>query len=71
MTSQSSSPNGLKAPVRAKWIAPSWIEEQLQGVAFKSLYDPFAGQGQVARYFKRSGKRVVASDLLMTRKLST
>lgn len=54
----------LKAPVRSKWISPSWVEEQLQGLAFKSLYDPFAGQGQVGRYFKRAGKRVLVSDLL-------
>lgn len=64
MTGRAPAAGTLKASVRAKWIAPSWIEEQLQGVAFKTLYDPFAGQGQVARYFKRAGKRVVASDLL-------
>jgi hypothetical protein len=50
--------------VRAKWLAPSWVEAQLEGIPFKSLYEPFAGQAAVSRYFKRAGKRVIASDLL-------
>lgn len=54
----------LRAPVRAKWLSPSWVDEQLAGIAFKSLYEPFAGEATVSRYFKRAGKRVVASDLL-------
>lgn len=53
-----------KAPVRAKWPLPSWLEEQLSGVSWESLYEPFAGQAAVSRYFKRRGKQVIASDLL-------
>lgn len=64
MSSQRAAANALKLPARSKWLSPSWIDEELKGLAFKTLYDPFAGQGQVARYFKRAGKRVIASDLL-------
>lgn len=49
---------------RDKRLLPSWYHEVLTDIPFKSLYDPFAGQGQVARYFKRQGKRIVAGDLL-------
>lgn len=55
---------GVKAPVRAKWISPSWVDEQLSGLAFNSVYEPFAGQARLSMYFKRHGKRVVAGDLL-------
>lgn len=59
-------PPALKAPVRLKVMSASWVEEQLQqvGAGFTSLYEPFAGQAHVSRYFKRRGKRVVAGDLL-------
>jgi hypothetical protein len=56
----------MKAPVRSKRISPSWVDEQLvqAGVAFTSLYEPFAGQSRLSQYFKRQGKRVVSGDLL-------
>lgn len=53
-----------RASVRAKWLLPSWLEEQLASLTWESLYEPFAGQAAVSRYFKRRGKQVVASDLL-------
>lgn len=55
---------GLKAPVRRKWLSPSWVEEQLGGLKPKSLYEPFAGQARLGHYFKRKGLRVVTGDLL-------
>lgn len=56
----------VRAPVRAKFISPSWVQEELAaaGVAYASVYEPFAGQARLAQYFKRHGKRVVAGDLL-------
>jgi hypothetical protein len=54
----------LRAPVRAKRISPSWVDEQLQGLKFRSVYECFAGQARLSQYFKRHGKRVVAGDLL-------
>lgn len=54
----------VKAPVRAKWLSPSWIDEHLAGLRFQSVYEPFAGQAHVSQYFKRKGLRVVTSDLL-------
>lgn len=57
-------PSALRAPVRRKWPSPSWMEEQLSGIRFESVYDPFCGRAAVAGYFKRRGKRVVTSDLL-------
>lgn len=54
----------VRAPVRDKVLSPSWVEEQLAGTRFRSLYEPFAGTALVGRYFKRRGKRVVTSDLL-------
>lgn len=56
--------SGLKAPSRAKWLSPSWIEDQLGPFPFESLYEPFAGHAKLSWYFKRRGKRVVAGDLL-------
>lgn len=49
---------------RAKWMLPSWYHELLSTVSFRTLYDPFAGDGVVARYFKRNGKRVIVGDVL-------
>ena len=49
---------------RRKKLLPSWYQELLSDLSFRSIYDPFAGQAQVARYFKRQGKRVIAGDLL-------
>ncbi|MFN3428317.1 MAG: hypothetical protein ACK46X_00025 [Candidatus Sericytochromatia bacterium] len=55
---------GLKAPVRHKWISPSWMEEQLAGLKPQSVYEPFAGRARLGHYFKRRGLRVVTGDLL-------
>lgn len=55
---------GLRAPVREKYVSASWIEEQLAGLRYGSLYEPFCGRAALGRYFKRRGKRVVASDML-------
>jgi hypothetical protein len=54
----------VKAPVRAKWLSPSWIDESLAGLKFQSVYEPFAGQAHLSQYFKRKGLRVVSGDLL-------
>lgn len=54
----------LKAPARAKWLIPSWVDEQLAGVRFNSVYEAFAGHAKLSQYFKRQGKRVTAGDLL-------
>jgi hypothetical protein len=54
----------LKAPVRAKYLSPSWVDEGLKGLEVDSLYEPFAGRGRLAHYFKRKGLRVAAGDLL-------
>ncbi|MEB3284428.1 MAG: DNA adenine methylase [Candidatus Sericytochromatia bacterium] len=58
------SPSGTPLSPRVKKILPSWVHEHLGDTSFRSLYDPFAGEGQVARYFKRLGKQVFAGDLL-------
>lgn len=55
------------APViaaRAKWISPTWIEDQLGPFPFESVYEPFCGQARLSQHFKRRGKRVIAGDLL-------
>jgi hypothetical protein len=54
--------SGLSA--RAKWMLPSWYQELLSASPFRTLYDPFAGDASVARYFKRNGKRVIVGDVL-------
>lgn len=54
----------LKAPVRRKWLSPSWLDQALDAERFEAIYEPFAGPGAVSWYFKRRGHRVVASDLL-------
>lgn len=59
--------SGQRPPGRSprdKRLLPSWYHELLTDIDFKSVYDPFAGQGQVARYFKRQGKKTIAGDLL-------
>ncbi|MEB3198480.1 MAG: DNA adenine methylase [Candidatus Sericytochromatia bacterium] len=52
------------AELRIKRLMPSRLHEALQDLRFRSLYEPFAGQCQISRYFKRQGKRVFAGDLL-------
>jgi hypothetical protein len=55
---------GLKAPVRRKWLSPSFTWELLGGLKAQSLYEPFAGQARLGHYFKRRGLRVVTGDVL-------
>lgn len=54
----------LKAPIRRKWLSPSWLDQALDAERFATIYEPFAGTGALAWYFKRRGHKVVASDLL-------
>lgn len=49
---------------REKWLLTSWYHELVGRTPFKSLYDPFAGDATVARYFKRNAKRVIVGDVL-------
>ena len=57
---------GQARQARDKVLSPSWLDEQLAraGIQFSSVYEPFAGQATVSRYFKRAGKRAIAGDLL-------
>ncbi|HEY9724079.1 MAG TPA: DNA adenine methylase [Oscillatoriaceae cyanobacterium] len=50
-------------------VSASLIDEQLEGIAFDSVFEPFCGEAKLAFYFKRHGKRAIACDALESRYL--